>query len=93
MNSSPRFHVLSVASGLLALLSCSSVNAAQLTTVSYGTLTRVDSHTALNLVPGNVLYAINNAAPAAPLQVIDGVTFNTNTPGNAPAGYSEVVTN
>ncbi|MCH8045771.1 MAG: PEP-CTERM sorting domain-containing protein [Planctomycetes bacterium] len=76
---------LLLSAGLLAVLSCSSGDAAMLTTITHGTVTRVPSHTDLNLVPGNVLYAINNAGTA---QTIDGVSFVTNKPA-PPAGMTD----
>ena len=55
-----------------------SVDAALKTTVFHGTVTRPNSHTALNLNPEELMYAINNSGDSRKPRIIDGVTFDSN---------------
>ncbi len=70
-------------------LSCLSLTAeAKLeTTIFHGTVSVAGSHTALDLDPSLVLYAINHAGDAGVDRVVDGVTFTSSRDGIA--GYSD----
>ncbi len=80
---------LPVAPGCLLAVLCFAnlVDAGRQTTVFHGTVTRPDSHTALNLVPDHVLFAIDSSGNTRPPRVIDGVTFDSNF--RRIAGYSD----